>query len=318
MDWMEQLQIRYVKMHFTLQFIEDADLHTYKNSMFRGGIGEMLLQQHCIRDRICRDKTKTGLCEFEKECVVQQMMYTEPEILPDYMKERCSVGYTVECESKKRHFAAGDTLEFSLILFGKNIAYLSLYMQAVYLLGQNGLGKDRARYVITQVTNQWGKPVPIEKTGMRLSHFRSATVADYAKWRMSKLEGQETLYLHFVTPMTTKFRGEPIRDIHTDVLKESLLRRLYTLNCLEGRGEKPTAKTDAPRVTETHLKEEKQPRFSGRDQEKKFLKGLVGTIKLEDISEEWLALLCAGELVHIGKSVSMGAGRYRIRREGEE
>ena len=140
MDWMEQLQIRYVKMHFTLQFIEDADLHTYKNSMFRGGIGEMLLQQHCIRDRICRDKTKTGLCEFEKECVVQQMMYTEPEILPDYMKERCSVGYAVECESKKRHFTAGDTLEFSLILFGKNIAYLSLYMQAVYLLGQMGLG----------------------------------------------------------------------------------------------------------------------------------------------------------------------------------
>lgn len=47
------LQVRYIKLHFTISFIEDAVLPIRKVSAIRGGMGEMLLRANCIRDRVC-------------------------------------------------------------------------------------------------------------------------------------------------------------------------------------------------------------------------------------------------------------------------
>ena len=42
------LQIRYVKLHFTIEMLEDTVLPKYKASALRGGIGEMLLRANCV------------------------------------------------------------------------------------------------------------------------------------------------------------------------------------------------------------------------------------------------------------------------------
>ena len=42
------------------------------------------------------------------------------------------------------------------------------------------------------------------------------------------------------------------------------------------------------------------------------LKGIVGKADLADISEEWLELLLAGEVAHIGKNTSFGFGKYHL------
>ncbi|MBP3198557.1 MAG: hypothetical protein J6N21_16340 [Butyrivibrio sp.] len=102
--------IRYIKLHFTIEFIDDCTVPVYKSSALRGGMGEMLLESNCISDRVCEE------CEFESECVVRRTMYSKMEITPSFMTKGDSVGYVLECEDYHDHFGAGDRMQFNLIL----------------------------------------------------------------------------------------------------------------------------------------------------------------------------------------------------------
>ena len=62
------LQVRFIKLHFTVAFCGDSVLPRDKVSAIRGGIGEMLLRMNCVRDRQCET------CDFEKECTVQRIL----------------------------------------------------------------------------------------------------------------------------------------------------------------------------------------------------------------------------------------------------
>jgi len=117
------LQIRYVKLHFTLKILEDTILPRNKVSALRGGMGEMLLRANCIRNRKCEK------CDFISECIVQRTMYSKMEIQPNFMQKGDSAGYVLECENYDEIFYKGEKLKFQLILFGKNIVYLNQYLQ---------------------------------------------------------------------------------------------------------------------------------------------------------------------------------------------
>lgn len=119
------LNVRYMKLHFVLELLGSGELPVSKESAIRGGIGEMLLQANCLRDD--RDCEK---CEFESECIVQRMMYSRFEFKPVFMTRGDSVGYVIECEDYRKHFSRGNILKCNILLFGKNIAYVSQYVQA--------------------------------------------------------------------------------------------------------------------------------------------------------------------------------------------
>ena len=129
------LKIRYVKLHFHLRLIDDTILPRNKVSALRGGMGEMLLRANCIRNRECEK------CDFVSECIVRRTMYSQFEIQPEFMQPNDRVGYVLECENYHENFSAGEELTFQLILFGKNIVYFNQYLQALYCLGMEGIGK---------------------------------------------------------------------------------------------------------------------------------------------------------------------------------
>lgn len=141
----DRFNIRYVKLHFCIEYIENCRVPVQKASALRGGMGEMLLRANCIRNRKCEQ------CDFEKECIVQRTMYSKLEIQPDFMSQGDSVGYVIECEDYHSTFQAGQQMQFQLILFGKTIVYFSQFLNAFYALGQQGYGKDCARFAISSV-----------------------------------------------------------------------------------------------------------------------------------------------------------------------
>ena len=73
----DALQVRFIKLHFTVAFLQDSQLPEDKVSAIRGGMGEMLLRMNCIRDRQCES------CDFEPECIVQRTMYSKFEKTQD-------------------------------------------------------------------------------------------------------------------------------------------------------------------------------------------------------------------------------------------
>lgn len=299
--------IRYIKLHFTLQMTEDTVMPRYKASAIRGGMGEMLLRANCIRDRNCDS------CDFESECIVRRTMYSRMEIQPKFMSSGDSVGYVTECEDYREEFRKGEEWKFNLILFGKNIVYFSQYMSALYALGMNGLGKEHSRFEIVSVTNTRGREL-LKGNNIAMSEYSVETVADYIEYRKNHIKKKPLSgEIKFKTPLTVKFRGEMLNAFAIEPVYEAARRRVYMLDCFEGiESEELLSEVKLPSVTAEEHNSVSVKRYSTHKESSMRLQGIEGMMKVDSMPEDLLNILLAGELVHIGKNTSFGFGRYRL------
>lgn len=310
---MDDLNIRYVKLHFYLEMLEDTELPAHKASALRGGMGEMLLRANCVRDKKCE------ACDFENECIVRRTMYSKMEIEPAFMSAGDSVGYVLECEDYRTKFYEGDTLQFNLILFGKTIVYFSQYMNAFYALGMNGLGKNHSHFRVAAVTNTKGQPI-LEDRNVLMKHYEIRTVNEYVRYREAAFkEVPAEITLRVRSPLALKFRGKELTELNGQALMEALFRRVYMLNCFEGHEAAmgPDDRSIIPEIVEQHMHLINVPRYSFRKESKMVLKGFEGEAALSRVTQECFSYLLAGELIHIGKNTSFGFGRYRVKEPQE-
>ena len=312
---MENLQIRYIKLHFTLVIMEDGRLPKSKTSALRGGMGHALLTTNCIRDEKCE------VCDFSEDCLVQRMMYPKMEIRPEFMKTKDSEGFVFECEDTREYFEAGDELDFTLILIGRTIVYFNQYLQAFNYLGMLGLGVEHVRFQIAKVSNTLGETLvegsPVYKERLTIMH-----VSDYVRYRFSsgdikRMLDADRCRMVFQSPLSLKFQGKMQEDFRPDALFAAIERRVYILNCYEGLSEEGE---NIERPAEEHLpiveKEKAWPvkmkRYSGTQNSKVTFSGIRGWCDLRGLDESMLQLLLAGELLHIGKNTSFGFGKYTL------
>lgn len=299
------LQIRYVKLHFGIRFRETVKLPMNKVSAIRGGIGEMLLCANCIRDRRCAG------CDFEQECIVRRIMYSGFERKPAFVTSGESAGYVLECENYREWFEAGDTLDFQLVLFGKTIVYFSQLLQAIYQLGQAGLGKEHARYDLISIRGTRGRQL-LQGQNIRMEAYEIRTVGAYAAYRLEQKTKWENR-IRFKTPVTLKKQGQYQERLTMEAVIPALLRRIYMLDCFEGIqcGELRWSKVE-PKTLEENSRKITVYRYSGTQDRKIALWGVKGDLLASEIPRELLLALLAGEVLHIGKNTSFGFGRYRV------
>ncbi len=307
---LKTFDIRYVKLHFTIEFLEDTELPVYKASALRGGMGEMLLRANCVRDRECEK------CDFESECIVRRTMYSKMEIQPSFMTSGDSVGYVIECEDYRDRVEAGDTLRFNLILFGKTIVYFTSFFTAFYGLGTRGLGKADGKFSIVSVTNSRNMPI-FDGEKLNMDRYEILKVADYISFRKGQLKNAGPTGLKFQSPLSVKYRGEELRAFDPIAIMESACRRIYMLDCFEGIESNVHDLSFIEALTIPELRGESHRyvsvrRFSNHQGSAMYLKGIEGEMHLSAITDEALDILLAGELVHIGKNTSFGFGRYRV------
>jgi hypothetical protein len=125
--------------------------------------------------------------------------------------------------------------------------------------------------------------------------------------------------LRFVTPARIKVGGDLQTDLSFELLVRNLLRRTSTLAAVHGSGpmeldyrglidRAASVKTRKSRLVWWDL-----DRYSNRQQTKMKLGGFIGEIDYEgEAIEEFLPLLIAGELLHVGAGTSFGLGRFEI------
>lgn len=298
------LQIRYIKLHFCLRILENTILPKNKVSALRGGIGEMLLRMNCIRDRNCEH------CVFLSECIVRRIMYSQPEIQPEFMHKGDSMGYVIECENYEEEFHAGEMLKFHLILFGKNLVYFSQYMQALSYLGIEGIGKYQSKFIIESVTNT-NREMLVEHDSIYIKNYIIRTVAQYVEYRMKISTKEDILIFH--TPLSVKHKGKIIETFDMDTIMTAISRRIYIIDCFEGINEgKADITGHVPKMVSQNTYNAFIGRYSSTHDEKIWLRGIRGNVLLEDIDTTARILLYAGELMHIGKKTSFGFGRYSL------
>ena len=322
--------IRYAELRFTVRFIEDCVLPRFKVSAIRGGIGQMLLDEYCIREKLRVEQgNNCEGCDFTDECIVNRIMYAQMDIRPDFMadtgKASVSEGYVFECDDIRESAEPGDEMQINLILFGKNIYYLSQYLSAMYRLGFSGIGKDKARFQVLSVKNSFNEDILVDGNVYK-GRYKIRTLQDYVGWRIKNIgpEG-EAIQIRFVTPLSVKKQGEVQKSFSFDEFMQALWRRIYIMKCFEGiEAERPRADDEGfhgVKIVSNDCKYTEIPRYSNRKQDKIFLKGITGSavISTEDCSaekkQELLRLLAMGELLHVGSNTSFGFGKYRIKRE---
>ena len=307
---MRAMQIRYIKLHFELEMLEDGMLPRTKASMLRGGMGRMLLMMNCIRDEEC------DLCDFKEECIVPRMMYARMKIRPSFMTQKDSEGYVLECEDSEEAFMAGDSLFFNLILFGDSIVYFNQFLQAFHALGQQGLGAGHIRFRIRRITNTT-RDLLLEGGTFYKENYMILRIRDYVSYRLRSLgEGQDIL-LVFHAPLTLKYQGSLQNSLDPLPLLSAIERRLYILNCYEGLRDgddysRISVQEHVPRKIDERIYLERVKRYSGTQDRKIVFSGIRGSCRLSRLDHTAMALLAAGELIHIGKNTSFGFGRYTL------
>lgn len=305
------LHIRYIKLHFTVAMLEDTKLPCDKVSALRGGMGEMLLQANCVRDRNC------AKCDFESECIVHRTMYSRYEIRPKFVTTSDSIGYILECGNYEEDFCEGDLLQFNLILFGKTISCFNQYIQAFRHLGKKGIGKNHSKYEIVLITDTRRQKLVVQET-VHIRQYPIYTLGEYAEYRLNQIQtdgGRNRLL--FQTPLTLKFNNEFLDVFHMEAIWNAVRRRIYMLECYEGIESNiydcdQLDENGIPVIMEQVCKDVYIKRYSSTQHRKMTLWGIKGYTELDSIPEDTLLVLAAGELTHIGKNTSFGFGKYRI------
>lgn len=315
------LSIPYVKLHFVAQVLEDCRLPRNKTSALRGGAGQMMIRQNCIRPEVTRTDEDCKNCSCRKECLVQRFLYTPMEIQPSFSAEKLSMGYLFECENYYEEFRKGDTFEFHVTLFGKSRVYFNLLLQALWALGYNGLGKERGRFFIAEVLNSRKESILLsgsQEQQILKEQYYPETFAGYAKFRMRQLQKNGCqMKLKFQTETAIKYQKQMMTEFRMEAIISNLARRVYLFNCFEGMEMSLEDFTDEMMEHLPEIRYQREwgiqvKRFSSRQMSSMCLDGIKGEIWLNSLSSRILPYLLAGEVMHIGKNTSFGFGRYRV------
>lgn len=297
--------IRYIKLTFNLKIKRDSILPSFKSSTLRGGMGRMLMEFSCLNNGTCDE------CKNIDNCMVKKVMYSKLKKKPDFMESDNSVGYIIECFDKKTKYKKNDILKFNLILFGDTIDYITHFIYAFDVLGVKGIGKGNVCYELLNVCDDEGNLIffngNIDKKNINVKYIN-----DYIKQRKKFLVNRPEIFLTFISSFRYKFQGHFKSDIDINDLILALNRRINILYAYEGIELESNVQALNSEVFDKNLLWKESVRYSNRQNQKMKLGGVEGSMSLYTENEEFIELLLAGELVHIGKNTSFGLGKYLI------
>lgn len=300
--------IPYIGLNFYAEILNDTRMPETKTAALRGGMGEMLLRQNCVADRKCET------CGFRKACVVSHTFYSAMEKKPSYVTSPESVGYLIECTDTRTHLKKGGRFEFTLSLFGDSIVFFNIYLQAFCQLGMSGLGKDRARFRISEVRNTQGKTI-VRDNEVDMSRYCIDTVSGYVKKRKEKLLRRTGDWeLTFMTPLSMKYQQKYMEKFYGEALVKGAARRIQMLNYYIGTEADVPEFFVYPEIRTQSVSRETVRRYSGTQDSRMALRGISGTVIFDTMPEECLDYLIAGELTHMGRNTSFGFGKYILGR----
>lgn len=303
--------IPYITLTFCLRFYEPIEVPEQKVSALRGGLGEMMLQKHCVSDRNCET------CRFQESCIVWNAFYTPMRLKPAYMTGKESLGYCIECDNQETFMDAGHGFAFRLKLFGRNIPLFSQYLDAFWQLGQAGIGKSHAKFEIAAIFTEDEKLL-LDDSQIHMEQFCVRTVRDYIERRKRELavkdtdESEKYYKVQFVTPVTLRKDRVDLNEFDADAIWRSVHRKIQMMGYFIEIPTELDKPIQWPSIVDTRARNVSMKRYSNTHKRKMELKGICGYAILEDVNEKRLEELLAGELFHIGKNNSFDFGRYRV------
>jgi hypothetical protein len=314
--------ITLARYRFTLVADEAIHLPAQPGSTLRGGFGHALRKMACYRDRAeCRH------CPLSDDCVYGYLFRTAPPDDAEVLSTLTAVARPFVIQpplERAEDLKPGDTFTFHLMLVGKALDYLSYIVVAFQELGRSGLGHSRGRFHPVRVETVYPFNGAVEavfdiEQSDRI-RTQALTVDGAALEAQAQALPTDRLDVAFLTPTRLKHRGELMWEgppFH--VLVRRLLDRISSLayfHCgerweIDFKGWIERAKD--VRIADAATTWADWSRYSGRQDRRIKMGGLVGPVAYEGDLAPYRALLALGSLIHVGKGTVMGNGRMALK-----
>ena len=301
-----------------VRFLEKAVVPPYEGSMIRGAFGRAFKQSCCLFPH----DNGSG-CPLGDKCPYGYVFETSPpEGARDFARnQEVPRPYVFEPpEDTKMEYAPGERMRFGFTVVGRAADYMPYFIFAFSKMGEEGIGRLKARYELERVTTQNPLVGTREEVfdGEVAKNRRLPVSWEDAQSAAHELDG-ERLRLEFLTPTFVKFRGEVAPEAPPfAALVQALLIRvpmLSAVHCGEVWREDFRARVERASEVETVSDETTWVsfrRYSSYRKKNEALEGVVGGVEYAGPIEEFLPLLCMGQLTHVGKRAVFGLGRYSI------
>lgn len=301
----------------TLRARERLFLPPYLGSTLRGGFGHAFRRISCVLRR-----QECSNCLLRGKCVYSYVFETPPPTDSAMMRLYPSVPHPFVLQPparSKEQLAAGEELDFGLVLIGRAVDLEPYFVLAFSELGEMGLGRGRGKFDLARVDL-----CPLD--GERRTIYRNGDeqLADSGAGQTLPLRVDEPsgdlneIALWLETPLRIKFQEQLNDSLPFHVLIRSLLRRISALAYFHGGGpidldyRRLIEQAESVRTVQPKLRWHDWERYSSRQDTRMKLGGLMGSVRYAGDLAPFLSLLRLGEVVHVGKNATFGLGRFRM------
>lgn len=311
----ELLDLDLVKIRFLIKPLTGINFYSFSGTTIRGALGTVLRDHLCVNKNIpCAD------CRHKHGCVYSFLFETPPPEDSEIMRlyPQAPHPFVIRPPSgkiKAKHFE--DEFPVEVLLMGKGIEYLPYLAQAIFELGEKGLGAGRGRYrvALLEAASPTGW-TPLYREGEE----KIGGQANPMKWSdlVKTPENGNRIGIGIHTPIRIKYGGKMIKKLSGHVLARNLLRRASSLIYFHA-GVRVSwdfagfiAKATSIRITRDNTKWVGYDRYSGRQKRSMDFGGIVGEIEFDDVPEAIKDLYSFGALTGAGKNTSFGLGWYSV------
>lgn len=311
-----------LRARVTLRMLDGTTLPAYKGALLRGGFGYAFQRATC--PPACWGYSR--ICPVPTVCPYRWVFETPhpPDVAHLHDLRDVPRPFVIEPPLDGRtSYAAGDPLEFGLVLIGQGIFHLPYFLFGFEQLGRAGLGREHAKARLERVEalQPWqvtGKV--IYQDGQVLTNGLDLPLLDGATLAEGAMLLPEDLQLRLHTPLRLKAQGDFLRRVEPAALVQALCWRLNALATFHGSGPWGVdyrslvgqARAIAVEQEQVSWVDWERTSTRGGRQQKMKLGGIVGSAVLRGVPPEVRVVLMAGSMVHVGKACVFGHGKYEL------
>jgi CRISPR-associated endoribonuclease Cas6 len=306
-----------LRARVTYRLLDSTTLPPYKGALLRGGFGYAFQRAACPTP--CWGRSEQ--CRGGLICPYRWVFETPrpPGAGPLHDLQDVPRPFVIEPPlDQKRDYAAGDSLEFGLLLIGRGIDYLPYFLVGFTELGQAGLGRERARAKLERVEalepfSPVGRPIYQDGRLLDAGDLPTSNLADLPA-QAARLPADLRLALR--TPLRVKARGAFLEQLDLAAIVQAACWRIAALAAFHGapaeawdyREVIAAARAVAIESADVRWVDWERTSTRGNAPQKMTLGGLIGAVTLRAVPPAVRAALLAGSLIHIGKAAVFGHG----------
>jgi hypothetical protein len=311
----------FTRFVFEIKFVNGVSFPAFWGNMLKT---EFL---RAFRSTLCKEKLDDcKVCNFTDSCKYYSMFEKEKKY-PDYYYLKSVKTFPFpfiihQPETSKRKFFPNDRLELIITVFGKYIELFDNIRTAITNWGNEGFGKEKAKFIITNLyvmdykdkkTNAINKETNLPETNLPVIGSDIFNKLNYNKYNKAVLD--------FNTPLQLMNKGKVItnkEDLTVKHILEAVERRylssayLFCDNENLGNINLFDRNLDFPQIISNTLKFVETEKFNRKKKKTGDSLAMMGNLILFGDFSKVGVLLHVGSFLGIGKSTLAGNGNYTI------